>query len=159
MTDNNNNLENLQKLINKFFSLGFSDDLSPEINLISPNSVLINITGKYAYLFNNNFKLVRDIKKILALMYFNEKGNYSDSKLKILIDVDGQKLKKIESLKSIAKENAEKVILLKRSISLNYMNSFERYIIHDYIFNNYPNLKTHSVGKEPKRKIVISINE
>lgn len=158
MTDNNK-LENLQKLINKFFSLGFKDGLSAEINLISPNSILINIIGKYAYLFNNNFRLLRDIKKILALMYFNEKDHNLDSKLKILIDVGGQKFKSIESLKTIAKENAEKVILLKRSITLNYMNSFERYIIHDYIFNNYPNLKTHSVGKEPKRRIVISINE
>lgn len=155
----NNNLENLQKLVDKFFSLGFDDELKAEINLISHNSVLINITGKYAYLFNNNFKLLRDIKKILVLMFFNEKDNNSDSKLKFLIDVESQKFKSIESLKSIAKESAEKVILLKRSISLNYMNSFERFIIHDYIFNNYPNLKTYSIGKEPKRRVVISINE
>ena len=46
----------------------------------------------------------------------------------------------------------------KKSIKLEPMSAFERKIIHDKLQEN-PKVTTHSVGKEPNRKVVIEIKK
>ena len=44
---------------------------------------------------------------------------------------------------------------LSQEISLPAMNAYERHIIHEYIQETYPDLKTGSVGEEPNRRVLV----
>ena len=57
----------------------------------------------------------------------------------------------------MADKIAGSVIRNKKSITLEPMSSYERKIIHARLQEN-SKVKTHSVGEEPNRKIVVSLN-
>jgi spoIIIJ-associated protein len=70
------------------------------------------------------------------------------------IDISGYKKKKIEYLKELARSIADEVSLTKKEIILDPMPSFERRIIHLELASR-PDVTTESIGKEPKRRVVI----
>ena len=73
---------------------------------------------------------------------------------KIVIDSNGYKNKREESLRALAKKKGEKVLETGNSIKLNPMSARERKIIHEEI-SYMKDLETQSVGEEPKRCLVI----
>ena len=62
------------------------------------------------------------------------------------------------SLESLAEKTANNVIKTGKSITLEPMQAYERKIIHSKLQNNHK-VKTHSVGEEPYRKIIISLSK
>ena len=84
----------------------------------------------------------------------NETEDYSEE-LRIVIDVDGYKDKRVESIKELAAGAVEKVIQLGQDVSMPAMNAYERHVVHEYIQETYPDVKTSSIGEEPNRRVVI----
>lgn len=77
---------------------------------------------------------------------------------RIIVDIEGYRNKRIKALQDLAVKVSKTVMKNKKSIKLEPMSAFERKIIHDKLQEN-PKVTTHSVGKEPNRKVVIEIKK
>ena len=76
----------------------------------------------------------------------------------IILDIDGYKAKQYERLKTIAIEAALKAKRLREPVELKPMSAQARRIIH-LTLKNYPDIWTHSVGKEPRRRVIVDIKK
>ena len=77
---------------------------------------------------------------------------------RIIVDLEGYRNKRIKALQDLAVKVSKTVMKNKKSIKLEPMSAFERKIIHDKLQEN-PKVTTHSVGKEPNRKVVIELKK
>ncbi|MGE5329960.1 MAG: RNA-binding cell elongation regulator Jag/EloR [Deltaproteobacteria bacterium] len=75
---------------------------------------------------------------------------------KVLIDTENYRKKREETLVILANRIAERAITMKKSITMEPMNPYERRIIHSTLQNN-KYIETYSVGDEPNRKVVIAL--
>ena len=82
-----------------------------------------------------------------------KKGDY----VKVAVDVEGYRAKREETLRSLARKMASKVLKYKKSVMLEPMNPYERRIIHPEI-QNIQGVSTNSIGSENNRKIVIFLD-
>ena len=64
--------------------------------------------------------------------------------------------KRIKALQDLAVKVSKTALKNKKSITLEPMSAFERKIIHDKLQEN-PKVITHSIGREPNRRVVIEI--
>lgn len=78
--------------------------------------------------------------------------------VKVIVDICGYKKERQKTLEELAEKVARSVIKTGKSITLEPMRPYERKIIHSKLQENHK-IKTHSVGEEPRRKIVISLNK
>lgn len=74
----------------------------------------------------------------------------------VILDIEGYKERRAESLKGLAKRCAEKVLKTHKSYKLEPMNAYERRIIHTEL-QGMEGIVTISIGEEPNRRIVINI--
>ncbi len=77
---------------------------------------------------------------------------------KITMDIEGYRAKREETLRSLARRMADKVIKYKKSVMLEPMNPYERRIIHSEV-QNIKGVSTNSIGSENNRKVVIYLEE
>ena len=77
---------------------------------------------------------------------------------RIILDINGYRGKREIVLKELAEKIAKTVANNGKSVTLEPMTSYERKIIHTQLQNN-KNIESNSVGKEPYRKIVISLKK
>lgn len=77
-----------------------------------------------------------------------------DSYIKVIIDIEGYRDKREQTLIRLASKMAEKSKHTKRPIKLEPMNPYERRIIH-FALQKVQNVTTYSEGKEPYRRVVI----
>lgn len=92
-----------------------------------------------------------DAFQYLALTYLNEKKGTDK---KIVVDCEGYRTKRKDTLTSLAEKLAEKANRLARKIALEPMNPFERRIIHNALADSAI-ATTVSEGEEPHRYVVI----
>ncbi|MBQ6756579.1 MAG: protein jag [Oscillospiraceae bacterium] len=78
-----------------------------------------------------------------------------DARIRINIDAENYRAKRAESLDSLAKKTAEKVVKYRKNKMLEPMNAYERHVIHTAL-QDYPNVTTYSTGTEPNRRVVIA---
>ena len=76
----------------------------------------------------------------------------------IRLDVENYKEKKVARLEREVKKIAKDVLKNKVDAHLDNMNAYERRIVHNAL-SNFKGITTKSVGEEPKRHVVISINK
>lgn len=76
--------------------------------------------------------------------------------IKVIVDSENYREKRISSLKELAIRQANQVIKRGKSHTFEPMSAFERKAIHTAL-QDHPKVKTHSVGEEPYRKVVISL--
>lgn len=76
--------------------------------------------------------------------------------IKVIVDSENYREKRANSLKELAVRQANQVIKKGRSHTFEPMTAFERKAIHTAL-QDHPKVKTHSVGEEPYRKVVISL--
>ena len=79
-----------------------------------------------------------------------------DEKVKVILNINGYREKREKDLEILASKIAGTVIKTKKSITLEPMSAYERKIIHTKLQEN-DKVKTHSIGEEPYRKIVVSL--
>jgi spoIIIJ-associated protein len=75
--------------------------------------------------------------------------------IKITVDIEGYRKKREEALVRLAEKVSEKVIRIRRNVTLEPMNSYERRVIHSTLQSN-SRVETYSVGEDPNRKVVVA---
>jgi len=77
------------------------------------------------------------------------------SPVRVVVDADGYRQRRAESLQADAKEAAEEALRTGRSVELEPMPAAERRIVHEYL-RELGGVETHSEGDEPERRLVVS---
>ena len=75
--------------------------------------------------------------------------------VKISIDIENYRKKREETLRSLAKKMADRVLKYGRPVTLEPMNAYERRVIHAAI-QDVEGVSTYSVGQENERRIVVN---
>ena len=86
--------------------------------------------------------------------FFEDERNLE--KVRVLLNISNYREKREQDLKALASKISESVIKSRKSITLEPMVAFDRKIIHTALQDS-ENVKTYSIGKEPYRKVVVSL--
>jgi spoIIIJ-associated protein len=78
----------------------------------------------------------------------------ADSKLFAKVDAENYRDRRKKTVEQLARRTADKVKQTNRPVILEPMPAHERKQIHRYL-NTYPEVQTHSEGKEPHRYLVV----
>ncbi len=118
------------------------------------DSVLFRINGdNIGILIGRRGETLDSIQYLTSLVLNKDKSEYK----RVVIDIENYREKREETLVNLANKLASKVIKYKKDITLESMNPYERRIIHSTLQNN-KSVRTYSIGEEPRRKIVITLN-
>ena len=117
------------------------------------NSVLLKVKGKDIGIIIGRRGETLDSLQYLSSLVVN-KGN--DNYKRVVIDIENYRQKREETLVRLANKLADKVVKYRKDVTLESMNPYERRIIHSTLQNN-KNIRTYSVGEEPNRKVVITL--
>ena len=79
----------------------------------------------------------------------------SDDYIRVKVDTENYRERRKATLENLAKNMAHKVKRIRRSVSLEPMNPYERRIIHSALQDD-KYVTTHSEGDEPYRRVVIT---
>jgi spoIIIJ-associated protein len=77
------------------------------------------------------------------------------SSVRVVIDADGYREHRAETLRADAEKAAEKAMQSGRPVELDPMPASERRIVHEYL-RERGGVETHSEGDEPERHLVVS---
>lgn len=143
--------EKVLKFLNEFSEkMGLTFNIN---SYISDNALKFDITGENAGIMIGYRGETLEALQMLASTIGNKNcKNY----VRIIIDIEGYRKKRIRALEELALKRANLVVAKKKSITLEPMNPFERKAIHKAL-QNHPKVKTVSTGEEPYRKVVISL--
>ena len=127
-------------------------DSSFNFKIYAENSnITINITGENSgMLIGYRGETLNALQTILTAIANKD----LNTKIRIFLNVDNYKEKREKALEELAIKVSKTVLRTNKSITLEPMNAYERKIIHTKL-QNVKNIKTHSIGEEPNRKIVI----
>ncbi len=82
----------------------------------------------------------------------------SERERTFFIDVNGYQEAAALNIKNMAKIMGERARSLKTNVELEPMSSYERMVVHSF-FQEFPDLKTESVGEGERRRVVIKYVE
>lgn len=82
----------------------------------------------------------------------------SDKKVHVILDIEGYRKRREETLIRLARRLAEKVRKSGHKVMLEPMNPHERRIIHTALQNN-TDVTTYSEGEDPYRKVIIALKK
>jgi spoIIIJ-associated protein len=116
------------------------------------NVIKVDIIGKDAACLIGRRGETLDSIQFLAGLALNKVNK--DSHCKILVDIENYRSKREESLIRYANKVAREVAKTRKTKKLDYMNPYERRIIHSTLQND-KFVKTHSEGVDPYRRLVI----
>lgn len=115
--------------------------------------IKINIQDeRAAFLIGYRGETLNSLQNILSNVASNDK----QEKVRVLLNISNYREKREQDLITLSNRIAESVIKSKKSITLEPMNAFDRKIVHNNLQNN-EQVTTYSVGKEPYRKVVVSM--
>ncbi|MDD3999544.1 MAG: Jag N-terminal domain-containing protein [Bacilli bacterium] len=107
--------------------------------------------------FNGNLigKNARNLIALQTLVGMVVNNYYEGEELKaVYVDVGGYKKRRERNLESMAVQFGKQVARSKQKIQLDYLNAYERKIIHNKLAT-WKDVTTFSVGEEPNRFLVI----
>ena len=78
--------------------------------------------------------------------------------IRIIVDVENYRRKRTDTLKSLARRMADRVLNSGRNYTLEPMSGYERRIIHSEI-QNVKGVHTYSIGNEGDRRVVIAYGD
>ncbi len=118
------------------------------------NNLMIDITDinstDMGILIGKRGNTLDAIQYLLSLVINKNRENY----IKVVVDTEGYRAKREETLVRLANKMAEKAKYSRRPIKLEPMNPYERRIIHSAL-QNINGITTYSEGDEPFRRVVI----
>ncbi len=115
----------------------------------------INLTGKNVGILIGRRGETLDSIQYLTNLAVQKKF---EERVKIVLDVEGYRGRREETLIKLANRLSEKVKKTRKSIVLEPMNPHERRIIHTAL-QDKDDIMTYSEGVEPYRKVVITIKK
>ena len=145
---------NISNFLDKFLKQINAENTKFEI-VRDENTVNLNINGE-----NLNSLIGYRGETLNALQTLISRiGNKGlEERHRIIVDIEGYRNKRIKALQDLAVKVSKTVMKNKKSIKLEPISYFEIKIIHDKLQEN-PKVTTHSVGKEPNRKVVIELKK
>ena len=145
---------NISNFLDKFLKQINAENTKFEI-VRDENIVNLNINGENLNsLIGYRGETLNDLQTLISRI-----GNKGlEKRHRIIVDIEGYRNKRIKALQDLAVKVSKTVMKNKKSIKLEPMSAFERKIIHDKLQEN-PKVTTHSVGKEPNRKVVIELKK
>lgn len=150
-----NELEKIKNKIKAFLDDYLTKlDVDLEVDMKYENGILfVYINGEASGLIIGHRGETLEALQILVSAIAN-KGRTDF--LKVIVDSENYREKRTNSLKELALRQANQVIKKRKSYTFEPMSAFERKAIHTAL-QDHPKVKTHSVGEEPYRKVVISL--
>ncbi len=118
----------------------------------------IDIIGEDAGVLIGHHGETLDSFQHLANLAANRTENKKNSIPKISVDIESYRAKREDTLRTLARRMAHRVIKYKRSVMLEPMNPYERRIIHSEL-QSFAGVSTNSIGSESNRKVVIYLDE
>ena len=94
------------------------------------------------------------IQYLVSLVANRNEGEYT----RVSINVGNYRQKREETLRSLAKRNAARVLKNGRNVVLEPMNPYERRIIHTAV-QEVEGVVSHSIGSDSDRRVVIALAE
>jgi len=132
-------------------------DITAEMDAVLEDNLLkIDISGPKMGLVIGYRGETLDSLQYLTSLVVNKKreGEY----VRVILDTEGYRKKREETLERLAEKTAYKVKKYRRSMKLEPMNPYERRIIHSKL-QKIEGIATHSVGDEPFRRVVIELDK
>lgn len=119
------------------------------------NNLYIDVVGnEMALLIGRRGQTLDSIQYLISLVVNKGRDEY----LRVILDTENYRQKRKDTLERLAHKLASKAKKIKKDISLEPMNPYERRIIHSALQNNKA-VSTKSDGDEPYRKVVIIYNK
>ena len=123
-----------------------------EIEIKENNRIEIKLSGENMGMVIGRRGETLDALQHVVQLYVNKEF---EEYYKATVDTEDYRAKREEALVNLAHGLAKKVIRTRKEIVLEPMKPYERRIIHTAL-QNYNKVKTHSIGEEPNRKLVVS---
>ena len=100
-----------------------------------------------------------DQLQYLVNLAANKKADEDDDRAytRILVDIEGYRAKREQTLRNLARRTAARVLKYKRSVTLEPMCAYERRIIHSEV-QGISGVMTNSIGVENNRRIVVFLD-
>ena len=144
---------NAEKFLNEILVL-FGENITYSIKT-DEYGLIIEIIGENAsFLIGHRGETLYSFQNIIS----NVSNKGIDEKIRVILDIGGYKEKREKTLQNLAAKIAKTVEKTGKPVKLEPMQAYERKIIHSYLQNNQK-IKTESIGEEPNRRIVISLNK
>lgn len=132
--------------------MGINSKLSIKLK---QNSLYIDMSGKeMALLIGRRGQTLDSIQYLVSLVVNKDREEY----LRVILDTENYRQKRKDTLEKLAFKLANRAKKIKKDITLEPMNPYERRIIHSALQNN-KFVSTRSEGEEPYRKVVIFVNK
>lgn len=130
--------------------------ISCKLNIkLKNNSLFIDMSGKeMALLIGRRGQTLDSLQYLVSLVINKDRDEY----LRVILDTENYRQKRKDTLEKLAFKLANRAKKIKKDITLEPMNPYERRIIHSALQNN-KFVSTRSEGDEPYRKVVIFLNK
>ena len=117
--------------------------------------MVLNIVGEdLGVLIGRQNEVLSSLEFITRLMV----NQQSHTRSSFIVDVNGYRAKRAESLRKLALRTAEQVIQSGRTMALEPMPPSERRIIH-LALRDHPSVETQSVGEGDRRKVTVVLKK
>lgn len=137
----------LKDFVKKFESLEYSITENMEKNFIK-----VDLNGDSSRILIGYRGEVLNAFQVILNSIANRESN---ERVRIILNISNYREKREKSLEELADKISKTVIKTGKSITLEPMMAYERKIIHNRL-QTHPKVKTHSIGEEPRRRVVIS---
>ncbi|MDO5557228.1 MAG: RNA-binding cell elongation regulator Jag/EloR [Clostridia bacterium] len=151
---NTENIEDVKKLTEKFIydfikKLNISEI---EVNtIIEDGCIKVNLRGKeLGFLIGHRGECLQSFQTIVSSIV-NKNIN---PRIRVIVDIEEYREKREKTLKELADKISKTVYKTGKSVTLEPMSAYERKIIHSRLQDN-KRIRTHSIGEEPNRRLVI----
>lgn len=142
---------NIKEFLDNFLNNISDKKFNYSVEIVE-QSIEINITGEDSgFLIGYRGDVLNSLQTILSSIA----NKNVDSKIRVILDIENYRNKRKETLENLAIKVAKTVSKTGKNITLEPMGAYERKIIHSKLQDN-KYVKTHSIGEEPNRKVVIS---
>ena len=139
----------------------FMDEFTKSVNtkidykiVVEDEMIKVNIDGDdTGFLIGYRGEVLNSLQLIIS----NIACKSSKEKIRVSLNISGYREKREKDLEVLATKIAGTVIKRGKDITLEPMSAYERKIIHTKLQDNNT-VKTYSIGEEPYRKVVVSLN-
>ena len=150
--DKEESIKNIKVFLDDFIAKLPSKELKYDVTE-EGNIIKVDIDGEdTGYLIGYRGEVLNSIQTIVT----NVASKTTKEKVKVLVNIGKYREKREKDLQNLAQKIAGTVIKTRKEIVLEPMTAYERKIIHTKLQEN-DKVKTHSIGEEPYRKIVVSL--
>ncbi|MGD9605159.1 MAG: RNA-binding cell elongation regulator Jag/EloR [Bacilli bacterium] len=111
----------------------------------------------------NGYLIGKNSRNLIALQILvstvvNKYYNEEEEPKTVMVDVGGYRKRREKNLENMAVDFGKQVSRSKQKIQLDYLNAYERKIIHNKL-STWKDVRTYSVGEEPNRFLIIEPRE